>query len=148
MTDNNPIIYFKYHDGDIDEDTYNYVNLLVDSAIDNVNAQYKTCKFPNYEKYNSDIIVNSNLITDKPEIISAGGFSLLQTAIAINKENVRESEGNWNNDLNMDDVISRAITTTGDPRNYYSSIFPTTAQNFDNIPVCFSFPILPNFKNV
>ena len=61
MTTNSPTIYFKYHDKDIDIDTYNFVNSLIETAMDNIDKQYKTCKYPNYEKYNSDIIVNANL---------------------------------------------------------------------------------------
>lgn len=139
-----PKIYFKYHDKDIDINTYNFENSLIEIALNNINLQYKTCEYPNYERFNSDIIVNANLLTNEPQILSAGGFSFLQATPILNEINVKNTEGNWNNKLNINNDVVRAITTSADPRNSYSTIFPTTAVGYDNTPVLFSFPILPS----
>lgn len=140
----NPTIFFKYHNKNIDEMEYNYINNLINIAIENNNNKFKTSNFYNYSQYNSDIIVNSNLYSDEPAILSAGGFSFLQAGMILNKKNIIDTEGNWNELLNPDTDPLRAITTSGDPRGYYSTVFPTTGIKFDNIPICFSFPILPS----
>lgn len=144
MTSNNPTIFFKYHDKNINIEEYEYINNLINIAIDNNNIEFKKSKFYNYAQYNCDIIVNSNLYSNEPKIISAGGFSFLQAGMILNKKNIEDTEGNWNDLLDPNTDIFRAITTSGDPRGYYSSVFPTTAIKFDNIPICFSFPILPS----
>lgn len=152
MTDNKasnlPTIYFKYHDKNIDKETFNYITNLINLALEHNNKNFKNANFYNYSLYNSDIIVNSNLYSDKPEILSAGGFSFLQSGLILNKENVRQIEGNWNDNYNTLEVPLRAITTSGDPRGYYSTVFPTLGYKFDNIPICFSFPILPSSVDI
>lgn len=139
-----PTIYFKYHDKNIDQSTYDYENNLINIATNNNITKFKNSDFYYYNLYNSDIIVNSNLYSDEPKILSAGGFSFLQSALLMNKNNVEEVQGNWNTSFDIEQVPLRAITTSGDPRGYYSTTFPTLATKFDNMPICFSFPILPS----
>jgi len=141
---NFPTIYFKYHNKNIDLQTYEYENSLINIALEHNNNEFNKANFPNYSKYNCDIIVNSNLYTENPEILSAGGFSYLQAGMILDKNYIKETQGNWNDNINPNIFPIRTITTSGDPRGYYSSIFPTIAEKIDNIPVCFSFPILPS----
>lgn len=141
---NNPTIFFKYHNKNITKKEYEYINNLINIAIEHNNIEFKTAEQYNYSQYNCDIIVNSNLYSNEPKIISAGGFSFLQAVMILNKKNVVETEGNWNDFLDPNTDNFRAITTSGEPRGYYGSLFSTTATKFDNIPICFSFPILPS----
>ena len=143
-----PTVYFKYHSQNIDMETYNLINLIINEAIDHNNKKFKSSNYYNYNLYNSDIIVNANLYSDKPEILSAGGFSFLQSGLILDIENVNEIQGNWNKNLNINSDPIRAITSSGDPRGYYSTVFPTLGYKFDNIPVCFSFPILPSSVDI
>jgi hypothetical protein len=144
LTINNPIIFFKYHNKNIDKIEYEYINNLINIAIEHNNEEFKTSNYYNYSQYNCDIIVNSNLYSNEPKIISTGGFSFLQAGMILNIKSIEETQGNWNNLLNPNTDSFRAITTSSDPRSYYGSVFPTTAIEFDNIPICFSFPILPS----
>lgn len=143
-----PIIFFKYHNKNIDKKEYDYINNLINLALEYNNKTFINANYYNYSLYNSDIIVNSNLYANEPKIISAGGFSFLQSGLILNEENVLQIEGNWNKNYNPSDVPLRAITTSGDPRAYYSSVFPTLGYKFDNIPICFSFPILPSSVDI
>lgn len=143
-----PTIFFKYHNENIDEETYKYITNLINITLQHNNETFKIANYYNYSLYNSDIIVNSNLYSNEPKIISAGGFSFLQSGLILNKSNVRLIEGNWNSNYNPDNVSLRAITSSGDPRAYYSSVFPTLGYKFDNIPICFSFPILPSSVDI
>lgn len=145
---NLPSIFFKYHDKNIDYETYNYINNLINIALEHNNTKFKIANYYIYSLYNSDIIVNANLYSNEPKIISAGGFSFLQSSLIMNKENVIDIEGNWNDNYDMNNTQLRAITTSSDPRSYYSSVFPTLAYKFDNIPICFSFPILPSSVDI
>ena len=141
---NNPTIFFKYHDKNISKEEYEYINNLINIAIEHNIVEFKTSEHYDYSQYNCDIIVNSNLYSNEPKILSAGGFSFLQASMISNKKNIVDIEGNWNDLLDPNTDNFRAITTSGDPRSYYGSVFPTTAIKFDNMPICFSFPILPS----
>jgi len=143
-SNNNPTIFFKYHNKNINKVEYDGINNLINIAIEHNNQEFKKSEFYNWSQYNCDIIVNSNLYSNEPKILSAGGFSFLQAGMILNKKNVSETEGNWNELLDPNSDNFRAITTSGDPRGYYGSVFPTTAIKFDNMPICFSFPILPS----
>ena len=143
-----PTIYFKYHNKNIDKNTYDNINTIIKKAINYNNEEFKKANYYWYSLYNSDIIVNSNLYLNEPKIISAGGFSFLQSGLILNEKNVEQLEGNWNQNLNTENYPLRAITSSGDPRGYYSVTFPTSSYKFDNIPVCFSFPILPSSVDI
>ena len=143
-----PTIFFKYHNENIDKETYDYINSIIQKAIIHNNQEFKKSNFYYYNLSNSDIIVNSDLYSNEPKIISAGGFSFLQSGLILNKENVKQIEGNWDDRYDQNDISIKAITSSGDPRAYYSTFFPTLAYKFDNIPVCFSFPILPSSVDI
>lgn len=83
---NNPTIFFKYHDKNISKEEYEYIDNLINIAIDHNNAEFKTSEHYNYSQYNCDIIVNSNLYSNEPEILSACGFSFLQAGMILNKK--------------------------------------------------------------
>ena len=136
--------YFKYHDTNINLDLYNEINSKIQEAEAYQNGFLETSN-PNYWRFNSDIIVNTPILSTTPKIMYAGGFSMLATVGIFNKEQVLNTQGNWDNtysDLDLNSIPARAITSTADIRNAGSLADPFLKLNFDNIPVTFSHPII------
>ncbi len=139
-----PNIYFKYHDTNITQDLYNEINQKITQAENYQNGFIET-KNPNYYRFNSDIIVNSPILSNTPKILYAGGFSMLNSVSILNKSHVLDTQGNWDNRYSENDlkiITARAITSTGDIRGGGSIADPTFNLFYDNIPVTFSHPVL------
>ena len=138
---NNTIVYFKYHDKNIDLKLYEKINGIKDIAIKNNNKFIETSN-PNYYLFNSDIVINANIFSDTPKLLSAY-FGVTPGAVYIFDETeILSVYGNYNTNLSIDSNPARAISTTQDIRNVNSSLNTKSMVGFDQIPICFSNPCL------
>lgn len=143
-----PKIYFKYHDTNIDLETYTKINNYITLAETNNNG-FIEYEDPSGKRTNCDIIVNSNLYGDTPEILSAGGFSHL--FIYHSTTNLSNGQdfflGNYNTNLDINSYPLRNITSSGDMRGL-SPILRDVQAGMDAMPICFTFPILASSVDV
>ena len=143
-----PKIYFKYHDTNIDLETYTTINNYITLAETNNNG-FIEHEYPTGKMINSDIIVNANLYGDTPEFLSATGFSHL---VCMNSttdlyEGQKFFLGNYNTNLDINSHILRNITSSSDIR-LLSPVTRHLQPGMDAMPICFTFPILPSSVDV
>lgn len=97
-----------------------------------------------YQLLMQDILINADLWTDRPEILSAGyGFDgILGIPGDLTEEAVRAAGGAWNTVTCSDgrvEGLTSAVSTNGITFAYG---FPSTFG--DGLPVVFSWPVLPS----
>ncbi len=137
----NTIVYFKYHDKNIDLGLYEKINGIKDIAIKNNNNFIETSN-PDYYLLNSDIVINANIFSDTPKLLSAS-FGVTPGAVYIFDETeILSVYGNYNTNLSIDRNLERSISTTPDIRNINSYTNTNYMVGFDQIPICFSNPCL------
>ncbi|KAL4854292.1 hypothetical protein ACK3TF_004982 [Chlorella vulgaris] len=98
--------------------------------------------------YNQDIIINSDLFSDKPEILSGGlGFTnIIGVSNNTDEAVVRAANGTWSANVTCSSGAPPPgrVLTSATPTTMYTTGFNCTADNYDGLPVCFSWPVLPS----
>jgi hypothetical protein len=98
-----------------------------------------------YQQLQQDVIVNADLWSSKPEILSAGyGFDSIIGVDGDEKE-VRDAGGTWNNVTcaNGQEPPRSALTSSA-TKNNVAFAFGNSVDHKDGLPVVFSWPILPS----
>lgn len=98
-----------------------------------------------YRILHQDRIVNADLWSDQPEILSAGfGFDGI-IGVDGGEAEVRAAGGTWNTITctNGEEPDRRVLTSSSQTKGMTNG-FDATAKNADGLPVVFSYPVLPS----
>lgn len=101
-----------------------------------------------YQQLHQDIIINADLWSSVPEILSAGyGFDNI-IGVPGGEAEVRAAGGTWNTVICSNGVEpDRAVLTSSAQPNQISVAYGQAVHYADGLPVVFSWPILPSTLN-
>ncbi|GAB4210754.1 MAG: hypothetical protein OHK0012_01830 [Synechococcales cyanobacterium] len=97
---------------------------------------------PSYELLQQDVIIQSDLWTDQPEILAANYAFENIVGVAGGEPEVRAAGGTWNT-VSCPDPPRRTLTSSSQP-NEVAFAFGYPVQFADAMPVVFSWPVLPS----
>lgn len=98
---------------------------------------------PSYQTLMQDVLINSDLWTDEPEILSANyAFDNITGVPFGTQAAVRAAGGTWEK-LDCADPAQRALTSSSTPSGVAFS-FGYPVRYADALPVVFSWPVLPS----
>ncbi|KAL4437063.1 hypothetical protein ABPG75_004202 [Micractinium tetrahymenae] len=96
--------------------------------------------------FNQDILLNSDLYSPVPEILSGAlGFTNIIGVANLDRDTVRAANGTWRANVtctNGQPPPTRVLTSAA--TMVWTGGFNCTAKNYDGLPVCFSWPVLPS----
>lgn len=98
-----------------------------------------------FRQLHQDIIINADLWSGQPEILSAGyGFDSI-IGVDGGETEVRAAGGTWNSVIcSNGEEPSRSAYTSSAPATNLDMLFSGLATEADGLPVVFSWPILPS----
>jgi len=101
-----------------------------------------------YRQLHQDTIINADLWSTKPEMLSAGyGFDGIIGVDGDEKE-VRAAGGTWNKvTCTNGQAPSRSVLTSSAPQSNVAIAYGKSVDHKDGLPVVFSWPILPSTLN-
>ncbi|KAL4424437.1 hypothetical protein ABPG77_006375 [Micractinium sp. CCAP 211/92] len=96
--------------------------------------------------FNQDIVLNSDLYSSVPEILSGGlGFTNIIGVANLDRDTVRAANGTWRVNVtcaNGQPPPTRVLTSAATA--VWTGGYNCIAENYDGLPVCFSWPVLPS----
>jgi hypothetical protein len=98
-----------------------------------------------FRQLHQDILINADLWTNQPEILSAGfGFDGI-IGVDGGESEVRAAGGTWNTVTCLDgSEPPRSAYTSSSTQNNVKVVFDNVVDHKDGLPIVFSWPILPS----